>query len=85
MMGTDAQFARAQRQYDAADPPPDTRECSVCERAKDRGREVDGRFVCERCLEDDHRCVGCGQLLDERDGDERCRYCEGEEMDECES
>ena len=82
MMGTDRAFLAAQLAYDHADPPPDTRRCEVCERAKDRGREVDGRFVCERCLEDDHRCVGCGQLLDERDDGERCRYCDGEGDDE---
>ena len=84
MMATDRAFLAAQRQYDAAEPPPDTRECAVCEQQRDRSHEVNGRFVCESCLEDDGRCVGCGQLLEERDGGPVCRYCDGEE-DECES
>jgi hypothetical protein len=84
MMGTDAAFARAQRQYDAAEPPPDTRECSVCERQKDRGCEVDGRWVCESCLIDDHRCTGCGQMLADGDDGEggTCRYCSPDADDE---
>lgn len=77
MIGTDAQFQAAQRQYDAQEPPPDTRTCVECGQQRDLGRDVDGRFVCDACLEADHRCAGCGQLLEDADGvGERCRYCE---------
>lgn len=82
MMGSDRQFAAAQLRHDNAEPPPDTRRCEVCEQQKDRGRVVEGRFICEGCLEADHRCTGCGQPLEERDGHgERCRYCSPDDFE----
>ena len=82
-MGSDRAFAAAQRAWDNAEPPPDTRECDSCDRQRDRGAAVDGRWLCEGCLRDDGRCESCGQPLEDRDGlGSVCRYCEPSDDDE---
>lgn len=85
-MGSDRAFSAAQRAHDNAEPPPDTRECDSCGHDRDLGREVKRgvrtEWWCNRCLDNDGRCLDCGNELE--DGG-RCGQCEPSEEDECES